>query len=207
MGCALAIPLVTVAGKITAAATNAEIVVTNAQGLTSIIPTSVAGTGVSLGAAGKVTLTAATAASINVCFTTAFDNYLFVIDVTHSTSAALTAKLRAAGVDSAASLYEQILAHFVTSAVTVSTSSANASFNVQGIGALQTIAELRIAQPALSAVTYLKADATAMTSATVPAKATYDGSYNATTVFDGITFTAGAGTLTGTIRIYGYNNG
>ena len=54
----MALSLATVGGKITAAFINAIIGLVNRQGTTAVIPTSVAGTGVTLGAAGKVSFSA-----------------------------------------------------------------------------------------------------------------------------------------------------
>ena len=76
-------------------------------GLKLIVPSSVAGSGVSVSASGKVTFTAATSVSVNGVFDSTYDNYLLVIREVHSASTAETAnlRLRASGSDASGSNY------------------------------------------------------------------------------------------------------
>ena len=52
---------------------------TEIAGLKLIVPSSVAGSGVSVSASGKVTFTAATEIAVNGCFSATYDNYLIVV--------------------------------------------------------------------------------------------------------------------------------
>ena len=74
-------------------------------GLTLITPSSVAGSGVSVSASGKVTFTAATSVSVNGVFSATHDNYLVVVrgSVQH-----LAAPLRIVGESAARMQPEQI---------------------------------------------------------------------------------------------------
>src|SRR4051812_23277948 len=103
----MALSLATVGGKITAALWNAVVALVNKQGLTSVIPTSVAGSGVAVGAAGVVTFTAATVVNINGCFTSSYDSYLVVVDVpTTSATLTITGVFRLAGTDVTTANYD-----------------------------------------------------------------------------------------------------
>ena len=96
----MALSLATVGAKITATFMNLIIAQVNAQGYTAVIPTSVAGTGVTLGAAGKVTFSASTAVSVNGCFTSTYDNYLIVVDISATSANSIPQfRLRLAGTD------------------------------------------------------------------------------------------------------------
>lgn len=205
----MAISLVAVGAKITAAITNAIIGVVNAQGLTSVIPTSVAGTGVSVGAAGKVTFTAATAVSVNGCFTSTYDNYRVVIEVpTVSATVTLTGVLRAAGTDATAANYDLEVLQGTSATAAAAQAAAAASWGLNG-GVTGTIHDitLEIKKPFVAAPTYGTAfSMVTQNPQTAPGVAVRGISHRLSTSYDGFTITPTGGTITGTIRIYGYNN-
>lgn len=74
-------------------------------GLKLIVPSSVAGSGVSVSASGKVTFTAATTININGVFSSTYDNYLMVARFTMGTSDFGRIRYRASGTDASASNY------------------------------------------------------------------------------------------------------
>lgn len=76
-------------------------------GLKLIVPTSVAGSGVSVSASGKVTFTnETTTISVNGVFSSTYDNYLIVVRATNSTGAGgMLFRLRASGADASGSNY------------------------------------------------------------------------------------------------------
>lgn len=74
-------------------------------GLKLIVPTSVAGSGVSVSASGKVTFTAATSVSVNGCFSATHDNYLVVFRAAASGGESMRYRLRASGTDATGSNY------------------------------------------------------------------------------------------------------
>lgn len=206
----MAISLVAVGAKITAAITNAIINVVNAQGLTSVIPTSVAGTGVSVGASGKVTITAASPISVNGCFTTTYENYLIVLNApTSSTANNLTFRLRAAGVDDTSANYDQQATNSAAAVISASQSLAGTSFGLEAVSAAIHDISFNLFAPNLAAPT--RGDSIARTTANpataaATAMATRQFLFRNSTQFDGFTLTANTGNITGTIRIYGYNN-
>ena len=207
----MALSLATVGGKITAALFNAVVGIANSQGASLVVPTSVAGTGVTVSLLGKVTLTAATTASLNGCFTGTFDNYTIIADVTHSVTAALTVKLRASGTDTSALSYSYLLEH--ASGATVTASSGNVSvaggIPIQGIGGLQTTGRMDVYSPAISSTPtrFDVAKVNVGLTATTFGMASYAGNYNVNAAFDGATLSCSGGNMTGTVRVYGWNNG
>ena len=74
-------------------------------GLKLIVPSSVAGSGVSVSASGKVTFTAATTINVNGVFSSTYDNYLVVIGGTATDDASLNCRLRASGSDASGADY------------------------------------------------------------------------------------------------------
>jgi hypothetical protein len=76
-------------------------------GLKLIVPSSVAGSGVSVSASGKVTFTTTQAVSINGVFSATYDNYLIVVGsgVIASSAETLSIRLRASGTDATGTNY------------------------------------------------------------------------------------------------------
>lgn len=203
----MAISVATVGSKITTAFINLIVGRVNRMGLTSIIPTSIAGTGVALSASGAVTFVSATTVSVNVCFTAEFDNYLIKYKGTgRSVASDIRIKLRAAGADNSAAAYSTQIATANGTTVTAASVLGNTNGWVAdaGQGAFGTI-DISLASPALSEQTLGKIEFT-NSGASV-----FAGSiglfHNVASPFDGFTlFPSVAANLTGTLRIYGYNN-
>lgn len=68
-------------------------------GLKLIVPSSVAGSGVSVSASGKVTFTAATTINVNGVFSATYDNYLVVMQHNASGTDFQAVRMRASGTD------------------------------------------------------------------------------------------------------------
>ena len=203
----MALSLATVGAKISATFINLIVGRVNRQGLTSIIPTSVAGTGVTVGANGLVTFTATTAVNINGCFTAEFENYQVVLNLPSiGTGGNLQLRLRAAGVDLSTATY----AHGGTSNNTssaVSSAGTYTGFYLTGnpASAISASGVVNLFSPFLASVKR-------MTSVfgTLGSYVTGDtcgGSQPSTASYDGFTLLNDAvANMTGTARIYGYNN-
>jgi hypothetical protein len=205
----MALSLATIGAKITAAFVNLIIAVVNQQGLTGIIPTSataVSGTA-TLGAAGKVTFSAATTVSLNGCFTSAYENYAIILTTTAVSAAVdINVRLRLAGTDNTtASSYTYVRGYDLTSARTVATPAAG---TLWVCGAISTnyqtrTEEITLFGPALAVVTTGRGKG--MSGSTLTAS-DYGWYHNQTVAYDGITFYPTSGTMTGTVRVYGWNN-
>ena len=204
----MALSLATVGGKVTAAFLNLIVGRVNRTGLVSIIPTSVVtGAGVTLGSTGVVTFTAASVVSVNGCFTAEFDNYRIVTRITSKTAIDLWARLRVAGVDQAGTTDYRNQFSYSSGGATATTAASNAAAAILGQGSLaEAFNEATIASPWLTAPTIFSTrheENNGTTSFSLSGGARHGLSVSA----DGLTLIPSAtGTMTGTLRIYGYNN-
>ena len=177
-------------------------------GLVPIIPTSVAGTGVVKGDDGAITFTSSPSISVNGAFTAEYDNYLVIFNIDGTNGAAGgSVRMRNAGVDNGAGAYT-----FQNSWV------AGASFNGQRIGldtqfsatpvaAAEFTNEYRFFNPAKALPTRWKADVSAVETPSIITNIIVSGRHNVGSAHDGFSYTTSGGALvTGTMRIYGYNN-
>lgn len=203
----MALSLATVGGKITAAFMNLIVAEVNKQGHTAIIPTSVAGTGVTVGASGKVSFTASTSISLNGIFTSTYDHYKVEIYTTASSTAVLRVVLRSAGTDATAANYDYTLLYANSGSPSSATVAANANWTLNAsISSTVMKHNLELTNPFLASMTTAIGRSVAYASAVAPLIGNFGGGHRLSTSYDGLTFTASTGSLTGTIRVYGYNN-
>jgi hypothetical protein len=180
-----------------------------------IVPTSVSGTGSALSPNGQITLTAATSLVVNGCFSSSFDNYVAVIDIASvSASNSLNMQLRTGGTTATAAVYDTE-SNYVYGATVVGVQVlAGTSWAFCGSGGITGTshsAEVKLYAPALSQATRAISDAMS-TSNPMSAVAT-GGSiqkramlHRTVASYDGFVITPSTGNVTGTVRIYGYNN-
>lgn len=173
-------------------------------GLKLIVPTSVAGSGVSVSASGKVTFTSATTVSINGCFTSTYDNYLIVGSSKSLTGLAnLYYRLRLSGTDASGSNYTtQVLDADSTTVSAARVTETNGRFGVQvDSPAINSGWHLYLYGPALAQPT---ASRGVCGSAGGNARIRDDAStHSLSTAYDGISLFASTGTLTGALTVYG----
>lgn len=181
------------------------------NGLFPVIPTSVAGTGVTVGASGKVAAAggSTTSISINGCFTAAYENYLIKFDLTTAAAGALSGLLRSSGTDSTTGYDSQRL-----TASSTATPSAAQSLNIgswpltvaglasRGVGNLELFSPMQAASTA--GMVSAGQTPNPMTTAAVLISSLIQ--HRPSTAYDGLTITASTGAMTGSIRIYGFNN-
>lgn len=74
-------------------------------GMQLVVPSSVTGTGASVSATGKITLSSASSWSVNGCFSSTYTNYVLVASVKGSSSHAPAMYMRASGTNSTTSNY------------------------------------------------------------------------------------------------------
>jgi hypothetical protein len=171
-------------------------------GLKLIVPTSVAGSGVSVSASGKVTFTAATSISINGCFSADYDNYLIVFRSDDSGGGlGFYFRMRASGSDATGSNYtlQQLSANSTTVSGARVTSLTYGQSHITGeepYGVHMYFYGPYLAQP------------TAQRSVTVSTFSTvsiYDevNTHSLSTSYDGITLYPSAGSSTGALCVYG----
>jgi hypothetical protein len=176
----------------------------NRVGLWKVIPTSVAGTGVSL-SSGQVIFTGSTAISINGCFTSDFRRYRVEMNFTNTVGQVLYWRLRAAGTDSTTNNYGYITAYRSYAAAAQGNFNGNAlSTSVVGYGTANNIGHVSfdIDAPQLAERTTLTGHC-----GWQDAAAWVGSQHSLQTAYDGMTFfIASGGTTTGTINIYGYRS-
>ena len=183
----------------------------SAPGMDLITPTSVAGSGVTL-SGGQVTFTAATAVSVNGCFSATYDNYLMSITYSFASTTGqpyLQARMRAAGTDATGANYGYTLAQSFTS-VTVPTSNFADTFARVGRsgdvnGALGG-GTLQFFSPFLAERTKIIGDHSVPYSGTAIPRYFGAADHSLATSYDGVTIYPSASTLTGTLRVYGLRN-
>ena len=178
-----------------------------AGGMVPIVPTSVAGTGVTVDAKGRVTFAAATSISLNGVFTSAFDNYHIRMHV-QSASAALggTVRLRASGTDESGTNYSNQQTY--TSGATIQT-AATASITAWAFSAVAGTEHATIADlfaPALAKATLMRLNNATFTGAAANGTTDYAARHNLATAYDGLSIIPSTGNMTGTLRVYGLAN-
>ena len=180
-------------------------------GLIKIVPTSVAvGSGsASVDVNGNVTFSGSSNVSLNGCFTSTYNSYQIVLSCINGSlnDQAITMQFRNAGAVIAGTAYfkNQIQSYGTTVAASASNSTSNWNFgSCSQTWFNQTIAT--ISNPALAQSKAMQFQC-AHPQFAFTALDTYTGyGFNSTaTAYDGLTITVG-GTISGTVRVYGYNN-
>jgi hypothetical protein len=169
-----------------------------------------AGSG-SLTLVSSTTATTTNAHSVNNCFTATYRNYMILMDFDGSSAGdGLNLRLRASGSDATTSNYTRQTIY----ATGASLSSARSTGTSQAIGATSTNGRsqyvLYVMRPNEAATTLYQIDANNIsTSTTATDLELIKGGFGLTTAFDGFTvFSAsgGASTITGQVRVYGFQN-
>ena len=176
-------------------------------GLKLIVPSSVAGSGVSVSASGKVTFTAATSVSVNGVFDSTYDNYLIVLRAVWggaSGGASTFVKVRASGTDASSGYASQYLRANSTT-VSGERFTSQTSVNIGGLGAtLYNGKHLYLYGPNL-------AQPTAMRSVLVKSENSAEirdvaATHSTSSAYDGFTYSTNSATgFTGALTIYGFS--
>lgn len=174
-------------------------------GLLPIRPASAVGA--TLGADGAATITAGTV-SLNGCFTGDFDNYYVELNVATAAAASISFRLRVGGVDNSTS-YIWSGSTATTSAVTAQGAVSVASFPLADAQAnpMTMNGHLEFQAPFLAGSTTVLTDVLVINnSSAAPAKVARCCYHTQAVAYDGFTILLSAGSASGTIRVYGYNN-
>ena len=174
---------------------------TEIAGLKLIVPSSVAGSGVSLSGA-KVTFTAATSVSVNGCFSSTYDNYLIVIRNVGTADTGIRYRMRLSGTDASGTDYAM---QFLTASSTTVSGSRTTS-QAQGFVAETSNGNYNghhayFYGPALAQPTALRSvSVVGLSGATIGDRA---GTHSLSTAYDGFTLSVSSGNITGALTIYG----
>lgn len=179
------------------------------NGLTLIVPTSVAATGsgssATVSATGKVTFSTAETVSVNWCFTSTYDNYLLVLRYTLSVTGNDTLiRVRASGTDASGTNYtsQDILANN-TSVTGSRRTSATSYFIGGGSQTRHTGSHIYFYGPNLEQPTAFRLVTVNPQGGDLPCIYDTAGTHSLSTAYDGFTLTRSSGTLAGTMCVYG----
>jgi hypothetical protein len=165
--------------------------------------------GVTPGLTLVATGTAAAAASVtvNTCFTSTYDEYLLVVDVIGSTTATLNLQMRNAGSTITAANYQWFRTGYNnngSSEDAVATAQASWLFGYAN-STTPSVATINLYDPLASRVANHNAFATTNNSADLAIAIFSTGfRYTSAQAFDSFVLSVSAGTMTGTVRVYGY---
>jgi len=171
-------------------------------GLAKIVPSSVAvgsGTG-SADSLGTVTFTTVSSVSLNDVFSSTYRKYKIIYDASHSTGSSIALRYRVGGADDSTSNYIFQIITGQTSTASASRSASQTSSNICGSAGVSR-AEILVDNPNLAVNTFSLSTSFAGDGDL----RIIGGHFNATTVFTGFTLIPSAGTITGTITVYGLN--
>jgi len=177
-------------------------------GLRLITPTS-ADNG-TVGATGAVTFSGVSSVSLNGCFSSAYDNYRIVSTITSSSANdTVYLRLRASGTDDTSGNYNRTLVESNSGGVTNrydsgatsldATVTHSASANGGGFS-------LDLERPFLTQWTIGLLNSAGRNSLGGWVGRAGGFTHSVATSYDGLTIFTGSGTLTGTVRVYGYKN-
>ena len=171
-------------------------------GLKLIVPSSVAGSGVSVSASGKVTFTAATSISVNGVFDSTYDNYLVVMrHISSSGDSRFDLRLRSSGSDATGSnyTYQDVNANSTTvSGARFSGTFASVCF-ISSTAASGT--HCMFYGPALAQPTAIRSvNAIGRDSARIKDQAI---THSVSSTYDGFSFLPSSLTLSGALTVYG----
>jgi hypothetical protein len=179
------------------------------SGLIPIVAQSISGTGVSITPGGTVLFTGATSFSLNNCFTTEFDNYKILFDIASTSVAnAVFLVLRAAGADSITANYDVQTASASGATAAATQSLASTSLGLNGATGNIHDYSIEVIAPFLATATRMLVDGLVTTNPLTTSAAWQKRAllHRLTSSFDGFSVNTNTGTITGTLRIYGYNN-
>ena len=196
----------TVADVYTQTQSDARFVNRNVGGLNLVVPASVSvGSGsFALSANGQVTFTGASSVSINGCFSSTYDNYQIILDGTCVADSGAYFFMRNAGTNNTSS-YNIYSFQQTTSGAPAANANNTASGSQGHFGTLwttQTNIKATFSNPFRAVPTHYQG---VISGGSFQLHA--GSTHGVSSSFDGFSFLCNAGNITGTIRIYGYNNG
>jgi hypothetical protein len=177
-------------------------------GLAKIVPSSVAvgsGTG-SADSLGTVTFSGCSSVSLNDVFSATYQNYKIVINYSGTVSDYLYFRTRASGTDLSSSIYGRTVIIMDSAIGYLSSASQSAGWSGNTTANFNGSSEVNVYSPFESAVTRVFASGTNKRASNTSAVFMHGNIIDNTTSYDGITFYPSSGTVTGTIRVYGFNN-
>jgi hypothetical protein len=150
----------------------------------------------------STTITALASQSFNNVFSSDYENYFVMCDFSRSTASNINFRMRSAGTDETGNNYIQQNFRFSSTSGTGSSSTGNFGFINTQSGSTQFYGFINIYKPFLAT----KSNFISNEHTTTPTIGAIATEHQLTNAYDGFTLIASAGTITGTVRIYGYRN-
>jgi hypothetical protein len=176
------------------------------SGLIKVVPTSVAvgsGSG-SADSLGTVTFSGASSVSLNGIFTSTYENYRIKVVLTTSGNATVSTRYRASNSDITSANYD-LYGFYVgfSSALTRVSTNTQTQWQLLGLNTNKGTFDFELSQPnaAVFKINFVKSY-----SASSGDMIDYAIPFSTGTVADGLSIYVNTGTMSGTIRAYGYNN-
>jgi hypothetical protein len=147
--------------------------------------------------------------SVNNCFTSTYANYLLILTISAASADTVdvTMKMRASGTDTSANYNQQRIYAINTTVGADRDPTGTGTFYISSIDKdfpTTPISEITLTNPQVSTVTSMISQSLWHT--TGLNWNALSGIQNSTTQFDGFTLAVSGGTMSGTIRVYGYQN-
>ena len=204
----MVLSLVAVGAKVTAAIANGIIGQVNGQGLTQVVPTGVAGTGVSVGPRGKVTF-ANTATNIDLqgIFSATFDDYFLIFHSRSSVTSISAQLLDNTNTPNTAANYDaQVIIGTGASAV-VAQGLAGTNWGLSATSASIQDMEFRVFSPNLAEETRALVHSTSTSNPMTATAAVAERGlmHRLTAQYTGLRISLFAAGPVGSVRVYGYN--
>jgi len=170
-------------------------------GLNLLAPTSIANSGgTATSANGTTSFTGVTSVSLNGVFSSTYENYLLIGDhIGSAGGTSPTMRLRVGGTDNTVAKYQRV-SYFFGTAISNAYSANQTSWSWGTHGTANSTYALTFIKPNLASTTALIGNSTDGRGYGV----SRGSDFTDATAFDGFSLIAGTGTITGTIRIYGY---
>jgi hypothetical protein len=193
-----------VGGNITNQTVLAQLQPSPTQGMALLSPASAVNGTVS--ALGRVTFSGQTSVSLNGLFTAQYDNYRLIGSVVMTAANLLQYNLRAAGVDNASANYAyQAIQGSGASASAGGITGQTAAYLINQASTNSDV-DVNIIAPFLTSTTRIVSTHFAVNGST-QAAGIIASTQGQSTSFDGLTLKTASGTMSGTLRVYGWNNG
>lgn len=152
------------------------------------------------------TFSAVSSQSITSIFSSSFDNYKVIIDFVASTSTVLNLRLRTTS-DDTNSLYQRQYATFSGTTAAYARTANDNTWAIQLIDTPRNNYHIEIGNPNLATQTSMFCFANRAYNNSASNDMLFNfGGHNSTTQFTGFTIYPSAGTITGTVSVYGYND-
>lgn len=178
--------------------------VPNEPGTVGVIPSGVSGTSVSKSGRGKVSFTTATSVTISGCFSSTYDNYRAIFDITTTAAVDITVALGASVTG-----YDRTFGGNANSSFSGGTSLNQANLGLFAAGVIgETAGFFELYNPARAVATTAIAVAGTSGNPMVAASSGVRTQYwfhRPLTAYNDLVLAVSSGTMSGTVKIYGYS--